>query len=109
MDASNEKDTRATHRKTKKLRDSETILKDALQKIDTGAMGDIRIPVMYVEADGTGVAMNRQALAGVKGRGAPDGKANTRVVKTGRVFTQAGQNRAGAARWSSPKSRCGFV
>jgi hypothetical protein len=53
------------------------------------------VPVMYVEADGTGVPMNRQALQGVKGRGA-DGQAKTREVKTGCVFTQTGLNKEGA-------------
>lgn len=52
------------------------------------------VPVMYVEADGTGVPMNRQALVGVKGRGA-DGQAKTREVKTGCVFTQTGLNKEG--------------
>ena len=54
----------------------------------------VPVPIMYVEADGTGVPMNRQALQGVKGRGA-DGQAKTREVKTGCVFTQTGLNEEG--------------
>jgi len=54
----------------------------------------VPVPVMYVETDGTGVPMNRQALAGVKGRGA-DGQAKTREVKTGCVFTQTGLDKEG--------------
>ena len=54
----------------------------------------VSVPVMYVEADGTGVPMNRQALVGVKGRAA-DGQAKTREVKTGCVFTQTGRNKEG--------------
>ncbi len=54
----------------------------------------VAVPVMYVEADGTGVPMNRQALVGVKGRAA-DGLAKTREVKTGCVFTQTGLNKEG--------------
>ena len=54
----------------------------------------VAVPIMYVETDGTGVPMNRQALAGAKGRGA-DGPAKTREVKTGCVFTQTGLNKEG--------------
>ena len=54
----------------------------------------VPVPIMYVETDGTGVPMNRQALQGVKGRGA-DGQAKTREVKTGCVFTQTGLNEEG--------------
>lgn len=45
------------------------------------------IPVMYVEADATGVPMVAQELAGRKGK-QPDGSAKTREVKLGCVFTQ---------------------
>jgi hypothetical protein len=44
-------------------------------------------PVMYVSADGTGVPMRRQELAGRKGK-QPDGTAKTRQVYLGCVFTQ---------------------
>lgn len=52
------------------------------------------IPVMYVEADGTGVPMNSRGLQGVKGR-SPDGQAKTREVKAGCVFTQTGLDTKG--------------
>lgn len=45
------------------------------------------VPRLYVSCDGTGVPMRRSELAGVKGKGA-DGKASTREVKVGCVFTQ---------------------
>lgn len=45
------------------------------------------IPVMYVEADATGVPMVAQELAGRPGK-QPDGSAKTREVKLGCVFTQ---------------------
>jgi hypothetical protein len=45
------------------------------------------IPTLYLEADGTGVPMTRQELAGRKGK-QPDGSARTREAKLGCVFTQ---------------------
>lgn len=45
------------------------------------------VPRLYVSCDGTGVPMRRSELIGVKGKGA-DGKASTREVKVGCVFTQ---------------------
>lgn len=44
-------------------------------------------PVLYVSADGTGVPMRREALAGRKGK-QPDGSAKTRQAYLGCVFTQ---------------------
>ncbi len=44
-------------------------------------------PIMYVSADGTGVPMVPEELAGRKGKSA-DGKAKTRQVYLGCVFTQ---------------------
>lgn len=44
-------------------------------------------PVFYVSADGTGAPMRSEALAGRRGKGA-DGKAKTRQVYLGCVFTQ---------------------
>ena len=44
---------------------------------------------LYVSFDGTGAPMRRQELEGVKGK-APDGRARTREVKLGCVFTQTG-------------------
>lgn len=45
------------------------------------------IPVMYVEADGTGVPMRAEELEGRVGK-QEDGSAKTREVKLGAVFTQ---------------------
>ncbi len=44
-------------------------------------------PIMYVSADGTGVPMVPEELAGRKGK-QPDGKAKTKQVYLGCVFTQ---------------------
>ena len=44
-------------------------------------------PIMYVSADGTGVPMVAEELAGRRGK-QPDGKAKTRQVYLGCVFTQ---------------------
>ena len=44
-------------------------------------------PVLYISADGTGVPMVSEELAGRKGK-QPDGKAKTRQVYLGCVFTQ---------------------
>lgn len=49
--------------------------------------GAAPVPVMYVSADGTGVPMVPDELAGRKGKHA-DGKAKTRQVYLGCVFTQ---------------------
>jgi hypothetical protein len=45
------------------------------------------VPILYVSADGTGVPMMPEALAGRKGK-QPDGTAKTRQVYLGCVFTQ---------------------
>ena len=45
------------------------------------------VPIMYVSADGTGVPMVAEELAGRKGK-QPDAKAKTRQVYLGCVFTQ---------------------
>jgi hypothetical protein len=45
------------------------------------------VPVMYVSCDGTGTPMRQEELVGRKGK-QPDGKAKTREVKLGAVFTQ---------------------
>ncbi len=50
-----------------------------------GERGDI--PILYVSADGTGIPMVPEELAGRKGKQA-DGKAKTRQVYLGCVFTQ---------------------
>ena len=45
------------------------------------------VPILYISADGTGVPMVPEELAGRKGK-QPDGKAKTRQVYLGCVFTQ---------------------
>jgi hypothetical protein len=45
------------------------------------------VPIMYVSADGTGIPMVPEELAGRKGK-QPDGKAKTKQVYLGCVFTQ---------------------
>ena len=67
-------------------------LREKLKRLP--APPEVPVPIMYIEVDGTGVPMNRQALVGVKGRGA-DGQAKTREVKTGCVFTQTSLNQEG--------------
>jgi hypothetical protein len=52
------------------------------------------IPVLYVSADGTGVPMRREALAGRSGK-QEDGSARTREAKLGCVFTQTGLDQEG--------------
>jgi hypothetical protein len=49
--------------------------------------GSCDAPIMYVSADGTGVPMVAEELAGRRGK-QPDGKAKTRQVYLGCVFTQ---------------------
>ena len=45
------------------------------------------VPRMYVSCDGTGVPMRKTELAQVAGKG-PDGRASTREVKVGCIFTE---------------------
>lgn len=52
------------------------------------------IETLYVSFDGTGVPMRRAELAKTRGK-APDGKAKTREVKLGCVFTQTGVDEEG--------------
>ena len=49
--------------------------------------GGSAVPVMYVSADGTGVPMRKEELAGRAGK-QPDGSAKTRMAYLGCVFTQ---------------------
>jgi hypothetical protein len=53
----------------------------------TAQPGRTDAPIMYVSADGTGVPMVTKELAGRRGK-QPDGKAKTRQVYLGCVFTQ---------------------
>jgi hypothetical protein len=52
------------------------------------------IPVLYIALDGTGTPMRKSELTGTKGKG-EDGKAKTREVKLGCVFTQTTRDRDG--------------
>jgi len=52
------------------------------------------MPICYVEADGTGIPMMAEELAGRKGQQA-DGTAKTREVKLGCVFSQTQTDEAG--------------
>ena len=54
------------------------------------------IPVMYIEADGTGTPMVKRELEGRRGK-QPDGKAKTREAKIGCVFTQTTTDEQGRA------------
>ncbi len=49
--------------------------------------GGTTAPIMYVSADGTGVPMRKEELAGRAGK-QPDGSAKTRLAYLGCVFTQ---------------------
>jgi len=49
--------------------------------------GGSAVPIMYVSADGTGVPMRQEDLAGRAGK-QPDGSAKTRMAYLGCVFTQ---------------------
>jgi hypothetical protein len=53
-----------------------------------------KIPILYVALDGTGAPMRKSELAGVKGK-AEDGRARTREVKLGCVFTQTTRDENG--------------
>ena len=47
-----------------------------------------KVPILYVALDGTGAPMRKSELVHTRGK-APDGKARTREVKLGCVFTQS--------------------
>jgi hypothetical protein len=51
-------------------------------------------PILYVSYDGTGVPMRKSELTGTKGKDS-DGKARTREVKLGCVFTQTSTDEKG--------------
>lgn len=61
--------------------------RNSLLSDDPGPKQIKTIPIMYIEMDGTGIPMVREAVAGRKGK-QPDGTARTREVKLGCVFTQ---------------------
>ena len=51
----------------------------------------VRIPIMYIEFDGTGVPVMKRETSGRKGK-QEDGTAKTREAKLGCIFTQTGLN-----------------
>ena len=53
-----------------------------------------KIPIFYVSMDGTGAPMRQSEVAGRKGKG-EDGRARTREVKLGCVFTQTALDKEG--------------
>ncbi len=55
---------------------------------------DEKIPILYVALDGTGAPMRKSEVAGVRGKG-EDGRAHTREVKLGCVFTQTTRDEEG--------------
>jgi len=57
------------------------------REVEPAADKPQRIPILYVSADGTGIPMRKNELKGRKGK-QPDGKAKTRQVYLGCVFTQ---------------------
>jgi len=83
--------TKAVERTTESVgadiarREQDTI-QQALQRELPIAVGQV-IPTMYVQMDGTGVPMVSKELQGRKGKGS-NGRAHTREVKLGCVFTQ---------------------
>ncbi len=67
-------------------RREQAAIQSALQ-LDLPTVAGPRIPVLYVEMDGTGVPVVNQETEGRKGKGAGE-QAHTREVKLGAVFTQ---------------------
>ena len=59
----------------------------ALLKAAGQATSEEKIPILYISLDGTGAPMRKSEVEGVKGKG-EDGRARTREVKLGCVFTQ---------------------
>jgi hypothetical protein len=55
---------------------------------------DEKIPILYVALDGTGAPMRKSEVVGVKGK-SKDGRARTREVKLGCVFTQTTRDEDG--------------
>ncbi len=90
--------TKAVERTTESMgadiarREQDTI-QQALQRELPMAVSQA-IPVMYVQMDGTGVPMVSKELAGRKGKGS-NGRAHTREVKLGCVFTQTKRDAEG--------------
>jgi len=64
------------------------------REVDLKACPTQRVPILYVSADGTGVPMRKEELAGRPGKG-PEGLAKTRQAYLGCVFTQHGVDEKG--------------
>jgi hypothetical protein len=65
-----------------------------LSAASSDAPGQNPIPILYIGLDGTGAPVRKSQLQGVKGKGA-DGRARTREVKLGCVFTQTALDEEG--------------
>lgn len=59
-----------------------------------GPLGSTDASVLYISADGTGIPMRKEVLAGRRGK-QPDGSAKTAQVYLGCVFTQHGRDPEG--------------
>jgi hypothetical protein len=66
----------------------------AMLQAACGESGEETIPILYVALDGTGAPMRQSEVAGRKGKG-KDGRAHTREVKLGAVFTQTALDEEG--------------
>jgi hypothetical protein len=66
----------------------------AMVQAARGEAGKETIPILYVALDGTGAPMRQSEVAGRKGKG-EDGRAHTREVKLGAVFTQTALDEQG--------------
>ena len=75
------------------IRHEQVAIQRALQ-LDLPAVAGPRIPVLYIEMDGTGVPVVTQETEGRKGKNAGE-QAHTREVKLGAVFTQTTVDPAG--------------
>ena len=66
----------------------------ALLEATDAAPAQEKIPILYLELDGTGAPMRQSEVAGRKGKG-EDGRAHTREVKLGAIFTQTARDEQG--------------
>lgn len=66
----------------------------ALLENNAGGAEEEKIPILYAEFDGTGAPMRPSELAGRAGKG-EDGRAHTREVKLGALFTQTALDEQG--------------
>ena len=85
-------DSRQIHRLVKRVGPVSKAWQHREYKI--GQENRTAVPIMYVSADGTGIPMRKEELAGRNGK-QPDGTAKTRQVYLGCVFTQHGVDEKG--------------